>query len=179
VLYKNIDTDQGNTANLPTNEVLMADVPGVDNDTDAVWPRQEEYDESGWYGRLVVPIARSWTWCKQSHNHAIDLFRASGQGELAYNAKQVFNDNKARYHFLTNQVNPKRINDGHWQRFALHISELKKIGERYGESFGDAVNVMKNLKTKYTFCEDIDEDLMFIENYGNHVRYLESIAENA
>jgi len=38
---------------------------------------------------------------------------------------------------------------------------------------------MKNLKTKYTFCEDIDEDLMFIENYGNHVRYLESIAENA
>lgn len=156
------------------------------------WPVQPEFDVKGWYGDLVVPMGRSWLWCKQAHNHGIDLLRAHGHGELAYHAKTVFEDNKARHTALVDQVNTHRLIGNNWQRFSLHINELKKISDRYEEVFAETIadlerlglpSVNKNGKAKpatLNFCTDtFESDLAFIRGYEKHAHYFQQIHQNA
>lgn len=92
---------------------------------DNVWPVQgEPFNPKGWYGRLVVPVGKAWLWCKQSHQHAADLYRAQANGEMGYHVKQVLKENKAKYRSLRRDLKPYRIHGNHWERFTLHVNEL-------------------------------------------------------
>jgi len=146
------------------------------------WPQQEgDFTAKGWYNHLVIPAARSWVWCKQSHYHALDLYRSSAQGEKAFQVKQTYKDNKARYGFLRKEVNPRRVNGNHWVRFTLHASELHKIGDRYGQAFRRGINTLQSLHgAGFSFCEEtFAADIEFMGGYVAHQDYLFSLHRNA
>jgi len=65
-------------------------------------------------------------------------------GEKAFHAQQIYKDNKKRWQSLTKTIAPRRINGNHWLRFSLHINELKKVAERYGDAFEDTIRIMEN-----------------------------------
>jgi len=146
------------------------------------WPQQEgDFTAKGWYNNLVIPAARSWVWCQQSHYHALDLYRSSAQGEKAFQVKQTYKDNKARYGFLRKEVNPRRVNGNHWERFTLHASELYKIGDRYGQAFRRGIDTLQSLHGDgFSFCEEtFAADIEFMGGYVAHQDYLFSLHSNA
>jgi len=146
------------------------------------WPQQEgDFNPKGWYNHLVIPAARSWVWCQQSHYHALDLYRSSAQGEKAYQVKQTYKDNKSRYGFLRKEVNPRRLNGNHWERFTLHASELQKIGDRYGQAFRRGIETLNALHgAGFSFCEEtFAADIEFMGGYVAHEDYLHSLHTNA
>jgi hypothetical protein len=135
---------------------------------------------NAWYDQLVIPIARNWLWCKQSHLHALDLYRSRRENEKARTVRHAFKENKKAFGAVRKNLNPRRKNANQWLRFTLHQSEYAKIGEKMDNNFRETIAILKAMKAGGAdFCADFDQDLARMETYTQHVDYIHGLVLHA
>lgn len=139
------------------------------------------FDDDLWYNRIVLPVARNWLWCKQSHMHALDLYRARREDEKAAAVKAAFKSNKDAFKDVRKTLNPRRKHENKWLRFTLHQSEMAKIGEKYGSSFEKTILILRSMKDAGAdFCPGFELDFTTIANgYKVHQAYLQGMVSHA
>lgn len=76
----------------------------------------DTFPDDKWYGRVVIPVARNWLWCKQSHLHVLDLYRSRREHEKAQTVREAFKDNRQAWKSVRQNLNPRRKNDNKWLR---------------------------------------------------------------
>lgn len=128
----------------------------------------------------MIPVARNWLWCKQSHLHALDLYRARREHEKAKTVRAAFKDNRKAFKEVRQNLNPRRKKVNQWLRFQLHENEFAKIGERFSFNFEETIAVLSAMKTQGAgFCADFDKDLEAMENYTVHANYFDQLLDHA
>ena len=135
---------------------------------------------NAWYDQIVIPVARNWLWCKQSHLHALDLYRSRREHEKARTVRHAFKENRVAFGHVRKNLNPRRKNANQWLRFTLHQNEYAKIGEKFDNNFSETIAILKAMKAGGAdFCADFNQDLKKMETYTLHVDYIRGLVLHA
>lgn len=131
-------------------------IPGLPRGFDApLAPSTDDtFPDDKWYSRVVIPVARNWLWCKQSHMHALDLYRSRREHEKAKTVRAAFKDNRKAFKSVRQNLNPRRKKINRWLRFQLHENEFAKIGEKFSSNFEEAITILRAMNEGGAqFCE--------------------------
>jgi hypothetical protein len=160
------------------NEII--DFAGIPDGITQVEITDDYLQNNAWYDQIVIPVARNWLWCKQSHLHALDLYRSRREHEKARTVRAAFKQNREAFGAVRKNLNPRRKNANQWLRFTLHQNEYAKIGERYENNFRETLAILKAMKAGGAdFCADFDRDIKRIETYTQHVDYIHGLVLHA
>jgi len=170
-----------------TSEALEANFSvevyaGLPDGIDAPLAPSEDgsFPDDKWYGRLVIPVARNWLWCKQSHLHVLDLYRSRREHERAQVVREAFKDNRQAWKSVRQNLNPRRKKVNRWLRFQLHENEFARVSEKYSSNFEESITILRAMKEGgASFCKDFENDLIDMENYTLHADYFDNLLQHA